>query len=311
MDYAAREMWITVPGGKVWGVLHGADRPGTPVLVVHGGPGVPHDYLESLAALADERPVALYDQLGCGRSERPEDPSLWTVERAVAELAAILSALDFGRVHLMGQSWGATLIVSYVLDPPPSEQAQEVASLILSAPFLSASRWEEDQKTRLAGMSPEVQDAVAEAERGGEYETSAYRAATQAYYHRHVCRMERWPDCLERAFKGVGGQVYGTMWGRSELSVTGNLCDVDLLDRLEELDVSTLITCGRYDECSPDTAALYRDRIRGAKLVVFEEASHLHHLEAAEEYLATVRRFLAGVDEEPRLEDARMKERGV
>lgn len=84
---APREGLIPVTGGKVWYRVLGADRPGAPLLVLHGGPGAPHDYLEPLAALAGERPVVFYDQLGCGNSERPGDAALWTLERFVAELA--------------------------------------------------------------------------------------------------------------------------------------------------------------------------------------------------------------------------------
>jgi proline-specific peptidase len=290
------EMWITVPGGTVWAAIHGADRSGTPLLVVHGGPGVPHDYLEPLAALADERPVVFYDQLGCGNSERPQDRSLWTTERAVEELAAVHSTFGCERMHLLGQSWGATLITIYTLDLPSGPRPREVSSLTLSAPFLSASCWMKDQRDRLSTMPPEVRDAVAEAERTGNYQAPAYRAATQLFYHRHVCRIEPWPECLDRTFRSTGPEVYLTMWGHSEFSVTGNLCGLDLVRRLREVAVPTLITCGRYDECSPRTAAWYRDQIPGAELIVFENASHLHHLEVTENYLATVRHFLARVD---------------
>jgi proline iminopeptidase len=106
---------ISVPGGRVWYRIVGGGAAGTPLLVLHGGPGAPHDYLENLIALADERPVVFYDQLGCGRSERPDDPSLWRVERFVAELAAVLQTLGLSRVNLLGQSWGTMLAVEYLL----------------------------------------------------------------------------------------------------------------------------------------------------------------------------------------------------
>src|SRR5437588_70099 len=101
----ARETFVEVPGGRVWTqVVGGGER--IPLVVLHGGPGFPHDYVRSLEDLADERPVVFYDQLGCGRSDRPDDLSLWTVERAVDELATVLTALGLSRFHLVGQSWG-------------------------------------------------------------------------------------------------------------------------------------------------------------------------------------------------------------
>lgn len=113
------EGMIPVPGGRVWYRIVGKDAPGIALLVLHGGPGAPHDYLENLGALADERPVVFYDQLGCGRSERPDNPALWQLDRFVAELAAVRQALGLDRVHLLGQSWGTMLAVQALLHPPP------------------------------------------------------------------------------------------------------------------------------------------------------------------------------------------------
>jgi proline iminopeptidase len=111
----AHEGYIEVPGGKVWyqGV-GGGD--GTPLLCLRGGPGFTHRYLERLADLADRRRVIFYDQLGCGNSDRPDDPGLWTVERFVEELALVREALGLENLHLFGSSWGGMLALQYVLD---------------------------------------------------------------------------------------------------------------------------------------------------------------------------------------------------
>jgi proline iminopeptidase len=100
-----------------------------PLLTLHGGPGLTHNYLEALEDLADERPVIFFDQLGCGDSERPRDLSLWTVERSVAEVDSVREALGLGRFHLFGNSWGGWLALSYVLAHPDSG----VTGLILSS----------------------------------------------------------------------------------------------------------------------------------------------------------------------------------
>ena len=97
---ATSEGCVEVPRGRVWYQITGADRPGIPVLCLHGGPGMPHDYLEPLADLASSRPVIFYDQPGCGRSDRPSDDSLWTTGRFVGELAVVRAALGLERVHL-------------------------------------------------------------------------------------------------------------------------------------------------------------------------------------------------------------------
>lgn len=279
---------ITVPGGKVRAWLHGGDHPGIPLLVLHGGPGAPHDYLEPLAALADERPVLFYDQLGCGASHRPHDRSLWTLERAVEEVTAVRSAFGLEQVHLLGQSWGALLGAAYLLLRRPAG----VASLTLSGPLLSAPRWMEDQRRLLAAMPEDMQLAVTEAEENGNFDAPAYQSAMQAYYKRHLCRLAYWPDCLNRTFEKMGTDVYLTMWGPSEFTATGNLRSVDMTPHLGEIRIPTLITVGRHDEATPETAASFRQQIPGARLAVFEDASHMHHLECTEQYLAALRLHL-------------------
>src|SRR5260370_38317846 len=105
----ACEGHIAVEGGKVWYRIAGEEKTGVPLLTLHGGPGYPHDYLEPLEALASERPVIFYDQLGCGASERPDDRALWRADRFLREVAQVLAALGPGARPLFGPPWGPML----------------------------------------------------------------------------------------------------------------------------------------------------------------------------------------------------------
>ena len=105
-------------GHKVWTKIVG-DGSGIPLLLLHGGPGAGHDYLEPLAALGDERPVIFYDQLGCGKSDIPDNSALWTIERFADEVDEVREQLGIDRCHLLGQSWGGWLGLEYVLRIPP------------------------------------------------------------------------------------------------------------------------------------------------------------------------------------------------
>ncbi len=299
MGYERIERRLDVPGGQVWSLEVRRAGPasgepsGLPLVLLHGGPGAPHHYLRPLEALAGERPVFFYDQLGCGESERPDDMSLWTVERAVDELKAVRAALGLERFHLAGQSWGTALAVRYaatVLDPG-------VASLVLSGPFLDSARWQADQRAHLAALPPEIQQVVADAEASGEFESEAYQEAMMAFYARHVCRLDPWPECLDEAFGKMGLDVYLTMWGPSEFTCTGLLKDADFTGLLQNIQVPVLWTCGRHDEATPETTAWYRSLLPGSEMHVFEEASHSHHLEKADEYLSVVADFLRRHDE--------------
>ena len=280
---------IDVPGGRALYRIVGRDAPGTPLLVVHGGPGLPHDYLEPLDALALGRPVVFYDQLGCGGSDRPDDLSLFALPRFVEELATVRRALGLERMFLLGQSWGALLATEYLL-----RCGQDgIAGLILSGPCLHARRFAADQRAHLARMPQAVQAAVAAGEASGDYAGQAYQAAMGAFYARHVCRLDPWPACLDRAIEGMGVACYGHMWGPSEFTLTGTLADYDCTAELGAIRVPTLFTCGRFDEATPETTADFASRIPGARLVVIENASHSHHLEQPAAYLEAVAGLMA------------------
>ncbi len=288
----SHEGFIPVPGGKVWFKIVGKEKTGIPVLILHGGPGASHDYLEPLAKLADERPVIFYDQLDCGRSGKPGDESLWTIEHFTEELHQVIQALGLTRVHLLGQSWGTALAIEYLL----TKKQNVVKSLVLSGPLLSSSRWIEDQKAWIRELPQETRDVINSCEKAKEYSSSEYMNAMTEYYRLHVCRLDPWPDCLDRSFDKVNLAMYKMMWGPSEFTVTGILKNYERVERLQEIHKPVLFTCGRYDEATPETTQYYRDHLPGSELCIFEDASHEHHLEKPQEYLETVRAFFRNND---------------
>jgi proline iminopeptidase len=154
-----------------------------------------------------------------------------------------------------------------------------------------------DQRRLLSALPAEMQAAVSDAERTGNFDSPAYQEAMLAYYRRHLCRLDPWPDCLNRTFDKMGFEVYLTMWGPSEFTATGNLREADLTPHLALIGTPTLITSGRHDEATPETAEYFRQLLPNARLEVFEDASHAHHLECTEQYLAMVRGFLAQVEQ--------------
>lgn len=284
------ERIVPVPGGNVWLVMAGGGD-GVPLLTLHGGPGFCHNYIRSLEGLGDERTVIFFDQLGCGKSERPGDPSLWTVDRFVEEVVAVTRALALERFHLLGQSWGCMLGVDYALAHP-----EGIVSLILASPPLSIPRWVEDA-TRLVGELPEeTREVLRRHEHNGFMGCPEYQAASLQYYKRHVCTLEPWPDDVERSFVGAGMDVYETMWGPNEYTVTGSLADYDRTARLHEITLPTLYTCGRYDEATSEATRWYQELTPNSEMVVFENSSHMGHIEEKDRYLEVVRDFLRSVE---------------
>jgi proline iminopeptidase len=282
--------YIPVEGGTIWYKVAGAEKPGIPLLTLHGGPGYPHDYLEPLEELSDERPVIFYDQLGCGNSGRPHHRGLWRVDRFVRELAQVRLALGLERMHLFGHSWGTMLAVDYLLTGAPVE------SLILASPALSIPRWMADAAELRKTLPEAVQATLERHEADGSTNTRRYRDATMEFYQRYLCRMNGWPVAMDRSHEASSGEVYLEMWGPSEFHVTGNLMNYDRTGRLREIGVPTLYTCGRYDEATPGATGWYRELTPGAEMLVFENSAHMSHLEEPRAYLAAVRGFLRRVN---------------
>jgi proline iminopeptidase len=285
------EGFIEAPGGRVWyRIVGGGTR--TPLLLVHGGPGMPSYYLKPLAALADERPVIFYDQLGAGRSDRPEDPKLWTLERFVEELAQVREALGLGEVHILGHSWGTMLTVEYMLTKNPTG----VKSLVLASPALSVKRWLRDADSLKGTLAASVRKAIDRHEATRTYDAPEYQAAVMEYYKRFLSRMDPWSPDLDSTFATLGVGPYMTMWGPSEFTATGPLRDYERAERLGELKLPVLFTVGRYDEATPATVEHYASQVPGAKLVLLARSAHMTMLDEPDRYVRVVREFLREVE---------------
>jgi proline iminopeptidase len=281
-----REGHVDVTGGRIWYRVVGGGE-AVPLVTVHGGPGATHDYLEPLEGVADDRPVIFYDQLGAGRSDQPDDVSLWTNARLVDELTRLLDGLDLARVHLLGQSWGTIIAAEYALERP-----DRLASLILADPCLSIPRYAAAAAALRAALPAAVRAVLDRHEAAGTTDSEEYETASMEYYRRHVCRLDPWPDVLVRTFAQLNRVIYEQMAGPSEFVISGIHKDYDISDRLGRLALPTLFLCGRYDEMRPEETAWYHSLVSGSELVVFENSSHVPHLEEPGRYLQVLRDFM-------------------
>ncbi|WP_233096013.1 proline iminopeptidase-family hydrolase [Alicyclobacillus sp. SO9] len=282
------EGFVNVEGGRIWYQMVGENSDGIPLITLHGGPGSSHLGMEPLAeALASKHPVIMYDQLGCGNSDRPDDRSLWTIDRFVRELAALRLSLGLKKVHILGHSWGTTLLADYLLTKP-----EGVISAIFSSPCLSVHRWIEDANRYRKELPEDVQTVLSECEANGTTDSEAYRNAEKVYMRKHVCRIERSEDEKARRKAAFGEAVYNYMWGPSEFHATGILRDYDQTKRLHEITVPSLFTCGFYDEASPSSTEYYHSLVNGSEFHVYRHSSHSAIDEEPEEYFSTVEAFL-------------------
>jgi len=281
---------LDVPGGRVWYRRLGAGD-ATPLLMLHGGPGAGSDYIAPLGeALAADRPVVFWDQLGCGRSDAPDDTSLWTLDRFVAEVDAVRDALGLDRIHLFGQSWGGWLAIEYM-----TRGTTGVGRLVLASTSASTREFTDAARLLIEALPEPHRTVLVEGGARGAYDTPAYAAAMMEFYRRHLCRMDPWPAALQASIANLDGNaVYAYMNGPTEFDVIGTLTTWDRTADLGRIDVPTLITVGRHDEIPPSCAETLRAGIPGARVVVLERSGHISHLEEPETYLRAVREFLDG-----------------
>jgi len=289
-----REGYVTVIGGKIWYKIYtnnNDQQNKAPIIILHGGPGTPHNYLLNLQDLSQHRSVIFYDQLGCGNSLiENADKDLWTISRFVLELHDLINALGINQFHLFGHSWGGSLAVEYAL-----LHSKHVRSLILASPVLSVPLWLEDTKLLLKQLPESTQQIINQHERKGTTESPEYQIAKNEF-NNLLSRIHPDPEELVYSLTHSNRDVYQTMWGPSEFTVTGNLKNFDRINDLVNIKNPILITCGRFDEASPLSMQKAQKKCKNAKLVIFENSAHVAHIEEPNKYLHTLEMFLADVE---------------
>lgn len=275
--YAApdRELMVPVQGGRVYVRINGQIGNGaTPAIFIHGGPGGTHNGLAQIVGLSDTRAVILYDQLDSGRSDQPNDPANWTVQRFVDELETVRATLGVDQWHVVGHSWGSAIALEYAVRYP-----QHVASTVLGGTFISTPRWIADANILLKDLPADVQDTINACETAKPPPAAQCEAATSAFYAKFNRREP--PSEVARAYSAkVGGRgfnpvIYNAMWGPSEFRARGSLSDYDAVPLLERIDgARTLFLIGQYDEARIDTVQEFVALTPRAELGVVPGAAH-------------------------------------
>ncbi|MCP9880131.1 proline iminopeptidase-family hydrolase, partial [Cyanobium sp. A1C-AMD] len=264
-----------------------------PVVILHGGPGVAHNYVDAYKLLArDGRAVIHYDQLGCGNSTLlPEKGAdFWTPQLFIGELENLVDHLGIrGGFHVLGQSWGGMLGAEYAVLRP-----EGLTSLTIANSPASMTLWVAEANRLRADLPQDVQDTLTRHEVAGTTDHPDYQAATTAFYERHVCRVVPFPPEVTASFEQAARNptVYTLMNGPNEFHVIGTLKTWSIIDRLPAIDTPTLIISGRYDEATPATVQPFKDGIKGAHWEIFEHSSHMPHVEEQDACMRVVGNFL-------------------
>ncbi|MCB8879254.1 proline iminopeptidase-family hydrolase [Acidisoma cellulosilytica] len=288
------EGYVEGPHGRTWYRVTGdLGAAKTPLVILHGGPGCTHDYVDSFKDLAATgRAVVHYDQLGNGRSTHlPEKGGdFWTVDLFLGELNRLVTHLGIADSYdVLGQSWGGMLGAEHAVRQPKG-----LRRLVIANSPASLKTWVEEANRLRRDMPQDVQDALTRNEDAGTIDSPEYLAASDAFYARHVCRVVPMPPEVKRTFDAIAEDptVYHTMNGPTEFHVIGTMKDWTIESRLHQIIVPTFLISGRHDEATPLCVQPYADFIPDVRWTIFENSSHMPHVEEKEACLAAVAAFL-------------------
>ena len=282
--------WIRLrEGHRVWTRRVGSGP--VKVLLLHGGPGFSHDYMECFADFLPPAGIEIYfyDQLGCGFSDRPDDEQLWNLPRYVAEVEQVRTALGLDDFVLLGHSWGGILAIEYALRP----YARHLRAAVISNMTASIADYTAyTNKLKNALPAPVLQQLEA-LERAGRRASEEYSAIVmQELYPRHICRVQPFPEPFQRALQKVNAKIYNQMQGADEFVVSGNLKGWDRWRDLRRIRTRTLVMGARYDEMNPDSVRREAQLVPGAQLFISDTGGHLAMWDDQQHYFAALIDFL-------------------
>lgn len=288
-----REEYVDYHGFKTYCKIVGENAPGKKtLLVLHGGPGDCHNYLLPYADMADKygRQVVFYDQIGCGKSSIPhQEDDFYTYDLWVNEFYAVREALGLNDIHLFGNSWGGMLGMLCMI-----KDDRGVNSFVINSSPVCIATWL-SEVNRLVGYLPKpMQEAIAEANRTGNYDTPQAQEASDEYYKRHVVGLyeKDYPDYVKDSFDAAG-ECFMVMQGASEFVVTGKMKDWDIREEVKNIKVPCMAMSGTDDEGTPFSIKEGVDLIPGCEWTLIQGAPHLVNVTHRDESLAAVENFIS------------------
>jgi proline iminopeptidase len=291
---------VNTPKGeyRVWTKRVG-NNPAIKVLILHGGPGFTHEYLEAFDSYFPAAGIEYYyyDQLGSYYSDQPDEPELWRMSRFVDELEQVRQALDLSRdnFYLYGHSWGGALAIEYALKYPDNIKGLVISNMMSSIP--AYNRYAED--VLMPMMDEGVLAEIKGYEAAEDYGIPRYmELVMEHHYVHHILRMssDKWPDPVLRAFKHMNPSVYIPLQGPSELGASGALVDWDRTSDLKRIAVPTLVIGARHDTMDPEHMKWMAGELKNGRYLYCPNGSHLAMYDDQEVYFKGLIKFFRDVD---------------
>jgi len=291
----ARLVEIATPKGKfhVW-IKRVGNNPKLKLLLLHGGPGATHEYLEAFDSFLPKEGVEYYyyDQLGSGNSDAPNDDDLWTLPRFVSEVDQVRQAIGGNRDNfcLYGQSWGGMLAIEYALAHQDQLKCLVISNMMASIPAYNAYA----DKVLKPQIDPASLRLVEQLEATHKTDDPRYMGVLiPQFYEKHILRRPaaEWPDGVNRAFARLNKHLYTLMQGPSELGASGRTANWDRFDDLKRITVPTLVMSGKYDTMDPAYMAAMAKQLPHGELAA-TNGSHLALYDDQQTYFAKLTAFL-------------------
>jgi proline iminopeptidase len=263
------------------------------VLLLHGGPGFCHDYLEAMESFLPQAGIEMYyyDQLGCGNSDHPDDPSLWTLPRYMEELEEVRQGLNLDNFVLYGHSWGGMLAIEYAL-----HHQRRLRGLVISNMTAGIQSVLKHLTVIKRQLPRDVLVKLESLEARHAYDDPAYEAIMMEHlYPKVICRINPWPEAVTRAFAKVNTTIYNRMQGKSEFVIDGNMKDWERWDRLHEIKVPALALGATFDEMDPEDIRKMAALLPNGQAQICANGSHLSMWDAQADYFTYLLSFLARV----------------
>lgn len=289
-DLKESEGFINVKGGKIWYEIKGSANK-TPIVLLHGGPGFPSYYLNPLLDLSNDRPVLIFDQLGCGRSDRITDTSLMTIENHIYQLHKILDTLNISEFYLYGHSWGTMLGMDYYFKYPKG-----IKGLILNSPCTDIGLWVRDADILISDLPDSIQFYLKESINNECSDSTKMKEAISVFYNTYYTRKQPKSEDAIKSEQEFGYNVYEYMWGKEDYLVTGTLIDYDRTNRLNEIKVPTIYITGEYDAARPSTVDYYHSLTPNSSFVILKNSGHTTMHDKPEENIEAIQSFLREIE---------------
>ena len=291
---------IKTPVGdfKVWTKRFGTN-PKIKILLLHGGPASTHEYMECFETFFQKEGFEFYeyDQLGSYYSDQPTDSSLWTIPRFVDEVEQVRQAIgaDSTNFYVLGNSWGGILAMEYALKYQQHLKGLLVSNMVASCP--EYGKYAADVLSK--EMDPKVLAEIKAIEAKKDFNNPRYEELLiPNFYKKHVCRLDVWPNALERDMKHTNKTIYTMMQGPSEFGISGRLANWDIKNRLKEIYVPTLMIGAKYDTMDPKAMEEQSKMVQKGQYLFCPNGSHLAMWDDQKVYMNGVIKFIRGVNGE-------------